>query len=80
MNLMAYNLSTFGSRFSLIFDQHNKRVKHAALGMFIEHTSELFCGVKVQTTKTAFCRFAMPKIILGHFTWKQPKTRLSTQA
>lgn len=46
MNLMSYNLSTFGSRFSLIFDSTNKRLKHGVLGMFLENTSELICGVK----------------------------------
>lgn len=45
MNTMAYNLSSFGSRFSLIFDPHNKKVKHGTLGMFLEHTSDLICGV-----------------------------------
>lgn len=45
MNIMAYNLSSFGSRFSLIFDPENKVVKHSSLGMFLEQTSKLVCGV-----------------------------------
>lgn len=46
MNLQGYNISTMGSRFSIIFDHHNKIIKHGVLGMFLETTSKLVCGIK----------------------------------
>lgn len=46
MTLMTRNLSTFGSRFSVIFDPYHRMIKHGVLGMFLERESELICGVE----------------------------------
>lgn len=43
---ISTNLTTLGSRYSFIFDTGAKRLKHGVLGMFLERSDELICGVE----------------------------------
>ncbi len=58
MPLMTRNLSTFGSRFSVILDPYHRRIKHGVLGMFLERESELICGVEADGSPGSYLPFS----------------------
>lgn len=55
---MSTNLTTLGSRYSFIFDTGNKRLKHGVLGMFMERSDQLICGVEAEGIAGSYLPFS----------------------
>lgn len=58
MQLMSTNLTTLGLRYTLIFDAGEKRIKHGVLGMFLEQTSQLICGISAPEIPASYLPFS----------------------
>lgn len=58
MQMMSTNLTVLGSRYSLIFDSSARRLRHGVLGMFLEKTSELICGVEAPGIASSYLPFS----------------------
>ncbi len=46
MQMMSCNLGRLGSRFNLIFEPQNQRVRHSALGLFLDQPTDLLAGIE----------------------------------
>ena len=55
---ISTNLSTLGSRYTLIFDIAAKRLKHGVLGMFLEQSDQLICGVESEGISGSYLPFS----------------------
>lgn len=55
---MATNISGFGSRFTAILDPYGKRIKHGAMGMFLDRESELIAGVEAEGVEGSYLPFS----------------------
>ena len=45
MQLMTWTLARLGSRFNLLFEPHHRRVRHSALGRFLDRPMDLMVGL-----------------------------------
>jgi len=45
MQLMTWTLARLGSRFSLLFEPHHQRIRHSALGRFLDQPMDLMVGL-----------------------------------
>ncbi|MFG0248841.1 MAG: glutaminase domain-containing protein [Phycisphaeraceae bacterium JB051] len=46
MQLMSWSIARLGSRFGLLFEPHHKRVRHSALGRFLDAPLDLAVGLE----------------------------------